>query len=181
MRPSPAGVGSNACVQTPCSVAASWTRTCSCWAPGKASMIRSTVLGALAVDLVDQGRQRRRLTGARRAGDQDEAARLLGQRVQRAGDAELLERLDVGGDQAESCTERAALEEDVDAEARQARNRVREVDLAVDLELLLLLRREDAVEHLVRVLGCELRGVLIALQRSVHAHGRRRADRDVQV
>ena len=47
---------------------------------------------------------------------------------------ELLERLDLVGDQAESRAERAALEVHVDAEAREAGNRVGEVELAVDLE-----------------------------------------------
>ena len=69
------------------------------------------------------------------------------------GQAELLERLDLVRDQAERGAERLALEEDVDAEARDARDRVREVDLAVDLEPLLLLGREDAVEQVARLLG----------------------------
>ena len=101
--------------------------------------------------------------------------------MQGGGNAELFERLDVGGDQPEGRTERPALEEDVDAEPREPGNRVREVDLAVDLEQLLLLRGQDAVEHLMCVLGSELGDVRIALEAPVHAHGRRRADRDVQV
>src|SRR4029450_13866258 len=97
------------------------------------------VLGPLAVDLVDQGCKRRRLAGPGRPGDQDEATRLLGERVQRGRDAELFERLDVGRDQPEGGAKRAALEEDIDAEARETRDRMREVDLAVALERLLLL------------------------------------------
>jgi hypothetical protein len=58
---------------------------------------------------------------------------------------------------------------------------VRQVDVAIDLELLLLLRGQDPVEHLVRVFRRELREVLEAMQGSVHAHRRRGADRDVQV
>jgi hypothetical protein len=142
---------------------------------------REDVLGALAVDLVDQGRQRRRLARPGWPGDQDQTTRLLGQRVQSGGDAELLESLDVGRDQPEGGAERAALEEDIDAEAREARDRMREVDLAVDLEQLLLLRGQDAIEHLVRVLGREVGDVLVPLEGSVHAHSRRRADRDVKV
>src|SRR2546423_1848347 len=109
-RPLPAAVGINAWVQIPCRVPASWTRTCSCWAAGKASMMRSTVLGALCV-----------------------CTRLLGQSVQNGRNAKLLERLDVSRDEAESGAERAALEEDVDAEAGQAGNRVGQVDVAIDL------------------------------------------------
>ena len=48
---------------------------------------REDVLRALAVDLVDQRRERRRLTGAGRAGDEHEPARPLGQLVERRGDA----------------------------------------------------------------------------------------------
>jgi hypothetical protein len=49
------------------------------------------------------------------------------------------------------------------------------------LEQLLLLRRQDAVEHLMRVVGREVRDVLVPLELSVDAHGWRRANRDVQV
>src|SRR6185503_20021364 len=70
---------------------------------------REDVLGALAVDLVDQRRERRRLTGTGRAGDEHEAARLVAERMERRGDAELLERLDLGRDQAERRAERLAL------------------------------------------------------------------------
>src|SRR2546430_2016304 len=83
---------------------------------------REDVLGALAVDLVDQGRQRRRLAGPGRPGDQDEATRLLGQRMQGGRDPELLEGLDVGRDQPEGGAEGAALEENVDTEAGEARD-----------------------------------------------------------
>jgi hypothetical protein len=102
-----------------------------------------------AVDLVDQRRERRRLTGAGRAGDEHEAARPLGEDVQARRDAELLERLDLGGIRRKAPPQRAALPVDVDAEARQPGIDVGEVDLAVDLELLLLLRGEDPVEQLL--------------------------------
>src|SRR5204863_6462198 len=98
-----------------------------------------------AVDLVDHRRERRRLARARRARDEDEAARPLRQLVQARRQAEVIERLGLGGNQAEGGAERFALEEDVDAEAGDARDRVRDVDGAPDLELLLLLGREDPV------------------------------------
>ena len=44
-----------------------------------------------------------------------------------------------------------ALEVGVDAEAREAGDRVREVELPARLEQLLLLGREDAVDQVVRV------------------------------
>ena len=124
----------------------------------------------VAVDLVDDRRERRRLTGAGRAGDEHEPARLLCELVQRGREAELLQRLDLGGDQAEGRADRLPLEIDVHAEAGEAGDRVREVELALDLEVLLLLAREDAVEELLRVLRRE-RGVLVqALDFSTHAN-----------
>src|ERR671939_317808 len=128
-------------------------RTCSCCSGGNTSMIRSIVDGALcvcrvpktrwpvsvAVDLVDQCRERRRLPGAGRAGDEDDPARLLGELVQRRRDPELLERLQLVRDHPEGGADGLLLEVHVDAEAREAGNRVREVELPLDLELLLLL------------------------------------------
>ncbi len=55
---------------------------------------RDDVIRAAAVDLVDDRRERRRLTGAGRPGDEDETAGILGQLVKARGQAELLERLD---------------------------------------------------------------------------------------
>ena len=101
--------------------------------------------------------------------------------MQNGRNAKLLERLDVSRDEAECGAERAALEEDVDAEAGQAGNRVGQVDVAIDLEQLLLFRGQNAIEHLVRVVRREVRGALVSFQCPVHAHGRRRADGDVQV
>ena len=91
------------------------------------------VLGTVPVDLVDQRRERRRLARARGTRDEDDAARLLGQLVQRSRNAELLERLQLGRNQAEGRTDRLALEIDVDAEAGEPRDRMREVELPVEL------------------------------------------------
>ena len=56
-----------------------------------------------------------------------------------------------------------ALEVDVDAEAGEARDAVREVELPLDLEVLLLLAREDLVQQLLRVLGGQRLVLLEAL------------------
>jgi hypothetical protein len=106
------------------------------------------VLGARAVDLVDHRRERRRLARAGRARDEDEAARLLRELAEARRQAELLERLQLVGDEAEGGADGAPLEVDVDAEAREAGDGVREVELPVDLEVLLALGRQDAVEEL---------------------------------
>src|SRR4029077_20105494 len=94
-----------------------------------------------------------RLTGARGAGDEHEAARPVGEDVKARRDAQLLERLDLGRDQAEGRAKGLTLPVHVHAEAREARDRVCEVDLAVELELLLLLGGENAVEQLLRAAG----------------------------
>ena len=142
---------------------------------------REDVLGARAVDLVDERRERRRLPRSGRAGDEHEAARLLRELVQRRRQAELLERLDRLGDEAEGAAERAALEVDVDAEAREPGDAVREVELALDLEVLLLLGREDLVQQLLRVVGLERLELLEPLDVAVHSDRGLRAHAQVQV
>ena len=137
---------------------------------------REDVLGAGAVDLVDQRRERRRLARAGRAGHEHEAARLLGEaRAETRGQPELLERLDLLRDEAERGADGAALEVDVDAEAREAGDAVREVELPLDLEVLLLLAREDPVDELLRVLGRQLVVFVEARHLAVHANRRARA------
>ena len=142
---------------------------------------REDVVVPRAVDLVDHRRERRRLAGAGRAGHEHEAARLLRELVQRRRQSELLERLDLVRDQTERGAQRLALEEDVDAEAGDARDRVREVELAVDLQPLLLLAREDAVEQVTRLVRAQRRHAVEALQVTAQTHDGRRADRDVQI
>jgi hypothetical protein len=142
---------------------------------------REDVLGARPVDLVDQRGEGRRLTGTGRAGDEHQAARLGGERVQRGGQAELLERLDLLGDDAEDRAYGLALEVDVDAEAREAGDAVGEVELPLDLEVLLLLAREDLVHELLGVLGRERLDLLHPLDVPAHASRRLGADGEVQV
>ena len=48
-RPFLSFVGNRSCETTPWRASASCTRTCCCWAGGKASMMRSIVFGALLV------------------------------------------------------------------------------------------------------------------------------------
>src|SRR5262249_2458992 len=82
---------------------------------------RHDVLGARPVDLVDKRSERRRLTRTGRPGDEDEAARLLGERVEHRRQTELVEGADLARDETERRPDRAALEEGVNAEARNAR------------------------------------------------------------
>src|SRR5581483_6360606 len=69
--------------------------------------------GALAVDQVDEGGQGGRLAGARRAGDEDEAAGLPGQAGDDRRQAELVEGGDLGEDAAHGEADGAALDRGV--------------------------------------------------------------------
>src|SRR5204863_9374605 len=62
---------------------------------------REDVLLAVLVDHVDHRGQGRRLAGAGRSGDEDEAARLARELLEHRREAERVEALDVGGDVAE--------------------------------------------------------------------------------
>src|SRR5438093_8519986 len=119
------------------------------------------VLRPVPVDLVDQRRERRRLPGARRARDEDDAARLFRELMERRRNPQLLERFQLLRNEAERRGERLLLEVHVHAEAGEPRNGVREVELPLDLEMLLPLAGEDAVEELLRVVRVQR---LIALQ-----------------
>ena len=85
--------------------------------------------GRVSVDPVDHRRQRGALAGAGRADDEHEAVRLVEQVGARPRRAELLERADAEGDDAQRERERAALLEGVGAEAADAGEAEREVDL----------------------------------------------------
>src|SRR6202035_2784038 len=89
------------------------------------------VLVALAVDLVEHGRQRRRLAGAGGSGDEDQAARLLAQPFDDRRQAQLAEAADLVGDLPEGGGDGAALVEDVGAEAGEPLDAEGEVDLQV--------------------------------------------------
>src|SRR5262245_24014129 len=134
-----------------------------------------------SVDLVDHRRERRRLSRARRAGHEDEAARPARELAQNGRKPQLLGRLDQLRHEPEGGADALPLEVHVDAEPGDARNRVRKVELPADLEELLLLGRKDAVEHLPRVLGAELVVPLEGRQLAAHTEDRRRAGGDVQV
>src|SRR6202000_1844940 len=96
------------------------------------------VVFAAVVDLVDHRGQRCRLSGARRAGDEDQPTRQAGQLAGGGRHAPGLQGLYHAGDDAEGRADRAALQVRVDAHARGPRDRVAEVDLARVLELLTL-------------------------------------------
>src|SRR5437867_132962 len=92
--------------------------------------------------------------------------------MQGGRNAELLEGLELCGDEPECRPDRLPLEVDVDTKAGEPGHGMGEVELPLELELLLLLAREDAVEELLRVLRCEGVVALEPLHVSAHANDR---------
>ena len=95
---------------------------------------RDDVLVPRPVDVVEHRRERGRLSGARGAGAEDEAAMLFGQAGDAGRQAQLLEGGHVLRNHAEGERDRAALAKAVDAEARQVLGGVGDVELAVLVE-----------------------------------------------
>ena len=142
---------------------------------------RHDVLVARLVDLVDDGRERGRLPGAGRAGHEHEAARATRQLVHHRRQAELVDRLQLGGDETEGGADRRALVVRVDAEAGETGDRIREVDLPVGLQPLALVVAEDRVHDLTGHRGVELGKSLERRQPASDADRGRRARGDVKV
>ena len=143
---------------------------------------RDDVLLHRPVHVVDHRRQRGRLAGAGRAGEQDDPALLVGQRGDRLGQAELVDGLDHDRDGAHHDRDRAALVEGVDAEAPEALDRVREVDLVLGLELGDLLRVDEHLqERVARVLGEQALGAGDRLELTVQTDERVGGDLQVKV
>jgi hypothetical protein len=140
------------------------------------------VAPARAVDVVDHRGQGRGLARAGGAGEQHDPALLLGQRADDRRQRQLVDGLDRDGDGADDQRDRAALAEGVAAKAREAGDRVGEVDLALVGELLQL---GGVVEHLphrsLGVLRRERRQPLDRVHGPVHAHDRSRGHLEVQV
>ena len=138
------------------------------------------VLVPLAVDLVEHGREGRGLAGAGGAGDEHEAARLVADRGDHRGQAQLLEAADLVGDRPVDGGHRAPLHEDVGAEAGEALDAEAEVELQRLLEAVLLGVGEHAVGELLgldRGEGRQVQGPELA----VHADLRRGVGGDVEV
>ena len=97
---------------------------------------RHHVRRARRVDVVDHRGERGALAAAGRAGDEDQAALFLRDPLQHRRQAELVDRLDPVGNDAQDEADGAALLEDVGAEAAEPRDAVGEVDFLVLPELL---------------------------------------------
>ena len=144
---------------------------------------RDDVLLPVAVHVVDHRRERRRLSRAGRAGDEDEAAVLLGELLDARRQVELLEARHGLRDDAEGERGRAALPVGVDAEAREVAVLVRDVEVAGVVEVLELLGRAaaDDLEHRGERRVVERRHVRHRVQVAVEPADRRLADLQVDV
>src|SRR5205823_4469471 len=125
-------------------------------------------------------RQRRALARAGGPGDEDQAARLLGQLADDGRQSKLLKSKDFEGDRAERRGDRAALHEEVGAEARQALHAEAQVELVLFLELVLLRVGKNRIAKLLRLHRGERRS-LQRNERAIDAELRRRAGGDVEV
>jgi len=142
---------------------------------------RHDVLGAGRVDVVDHRRERRRLPRAGRPGHQDQAASLLADLLENRREEQLAGRQDPGGNDAADEADRAALLEDVAAEAPEAGHRVGDVDLEVVLEFFLLAGGHDRERHGDGVFLHEPLHIHQRDQLAVHPDDRVRTDFQMQV
>src|SRR5439155_11997054 len=96
---------------------------------------RDDVVVAGAIDVVDHRRERRRLTRAGDARDQQEPAAFHREMLEHFRQPELLELRLLRRDRSQNRADRSQGQEHVDAEAAEVRHRVRRVDLATVHEL----------------------------------------------
>ena len=142
---------------------------------------RHDVVGAGAVDQVDERGQGGRLARAGRTSYQHEAPGQGGEAGDRIRNPQLIELLDLGGDEPERRADRATLLVEVHAETRVHRNRVCEVELELLLEGLLLRRGEDTEQRIRHPLTVPYDIVGDRAQRTVHPDHRDGVVGDVQV
>src|SRR4029079_7779536 len=78
-------------------------------------------LAGVAIDVVDQGAKRRGFAGAGRPRDQDEPLRQMAELQDLLGEAHLLRRDDLAGNDAKHPAHPLAVHEEIAAEARESR------------------------------------------------------------
>jgi len=139
------------------------------------------VVGLVLVDVVDHRGQRRRLAATGGPGDQNQAAGDQGDLLEHLGQIQLVECLDVGGDDAEDQRDRAPLLEDVHAEPAQGLDAVGQIELGVFLEIQLLAVVHDAEGHEERVFLRQLLEVDERHQFAIDANVRERARLEMKV
>jgi hypothetical protein len=139
------------------------------------------VAGARVVDVVHHRGQRSALAAARRAGDEDEASLEVGELGEDRRQVQLFDPLHPPRNHAKREADRAALLEDVAAEAPEPLDPVRDVDLLQLVELLPLCGRHHRRRHRHGVLVRHVAVLAGGHQRAVDAHHRITADFHVQV
>ena len=132
--------------------------------------MRST-MAASVVDLPEPGRSRH----------QHQAALLLADFLEHARQVQLLGGANLRGDDAQNHADVAALLENVDAEAAQARHAVGHVEFGGFLEFLLLAVGHHAERHRKHFFGRDAGDVGLRVQHAVHAQIGVVADLQVQV
>ena len=120
------------------------------------------------------------MPGAGRAGDEDEATRLVAQAPDDRRQSQSVEALDFPWNGPEHRSDGAALVENVAAEARQVLQAEREIQLEVFLEAVLLCIREHAVGEGLGVRSGQRRHIE-RTQTPVDAHARSAVGGDMQV
>src|SRR5581483_7314453 len=109
------------------------------------------------IDEPDHRGDRRGLAGPRRAGHEHETSAGLRQALNDRWEVELLERLTLGGDEADGERDGAPLPEDVDAEPSHALQAVGEVGLVGPRELAPFVRGHQGLRRVLGVVCVELR------------------------
>src|SRR6188508_3286416 len=107
-----------------------------CWCTYSTGSSMVDVAAGLLVAVADHGRQRSRLTGARAAHHDHQAALRQHDLLEHGREVELLERGDLGVDETDHAASVALLHEGVHAETADARRRDREVALLGRVEFL---------------------------------------------
>ena len=141
---------------------------------------RDDVAFPVVVDVVDHRRERRRLSRASGAGDDEETTRTADQVLADLREADLLEGEQAVGDLAQHHADDALLLEDRDTEAGRGAEGEAEVGAPLLLQLLLVLLRGHALHELHHVLRLQRLGRQVA-EAAAQADGRGTAAGEVKV
>src|SRR6266436_6247118 len=117
------------------------------------------VIGAVGIDAVDHRRQRGGFTGTGGARNQHQAALFFANLVDDGGEVQFVGGANFCGNDAQHHPDVAALLENVDAEAAQARNAIGHIQFRGFLELLLLAVGHHAEGHRKHLFGRDARHV----------------------
>ncbi len=141
---------------------------------------RDNVIGAGAVDEVDDGRERGRFARTGRAGDEHKASWQMRKPRNGCRHAQFAQRPDFIGNQPKGAADRATLLIEIDAKAKRF-DCVRKVKFQFARELLPLLGREDATEGRRDLARRPARPADDGPQGAIDTHARRRTAGHVQV